>query len=245
MNADEKARQTVEAAVRAQLAKALGGARGIVEGAVPTILFTVLWLVTHELKLSLGIAVGAAVLLTVARLVQRSTVQFVFNSLVGIGIAAFFALRTGRAEDAFLPGIIYNAFYSLILIGSIIARWPVVGFIIGSVTGESTEWRRDPAIVRLCSKLTWLLVLPCVVRVVVQYPLYLAGMVGWLGTAKIALGWPLQVASFAAMIWVLARGRTPLTTAAEPVQDVPEDTPAPGVRGRNEAEGAPEGDERK
>ncbi|ROO89250.1 uncharacterized protein DUF3159 [Actinocorallia herbida] len=217
--ADENARQTVEAAVRTQLAKALGGGRGIAEGAVPTVLFTVAWLISHNLKLAVGLGVGSAVLLLVVRLLQRSTVQFVFNSLVGIGIAAFFALRTGKAEDAFLPGILYNAVYSVVLIGSIVARWPVVGFIIGSVTGDPTAWRRDPAIVRLCAKLTWLLVLPCVLRVVVQYPLYLAGMVGWLGTAKIALGWPLQVASFGAMVWVLARGRTPLP-GDESAQDV-------------------------
>ncbi|MDX6739745.1 DUF3159 domain-containing protein [Actinocorallia sp. A-T 12471] len=229
--ADENARRTVEAAVRSQLGKALGGGRGIAEGAVPTVLFTLTWLISHDLKLSVGLGVGSAVLLLVVRLVQRSTTQFVLNSLVGIGIAAFFALRTGKAEDAFLPGILYNAVYSVVLIGSIVARWPVVGFIIGSVTGDPTAWRRDPAIVRLCAKLTWLLVLPCVLRVVVQYPLYLAGMVGWLGTAKIALGWPLQVASFAAMVWVLARGRTPL-----PDDETPEDVAA-ALEGAREQDG--------
>jgi hypothetical protein len=65
-------------------------------------------------------------------------------------------------------------------------------------------------VVRLCSKLTWLLVAPCAVRVAVQYPLYLAGEVGWLGVTKIALGWPLQVAALSAMAYLLARGRTPL-----------------------------------
>ena len=38
---------TVEAVVRAQMAKALGGRRGMVEAAVPTIVFTVLWLTTR------------------------------------------------------------------------------------------------------------------------------------------------------------------------------------------------------
>jgi hypothetical protein len=46
--------------------------------------------------------------------------------------------------------------------------------------------------------------------VAVQYPLYLAGEVGWLGVTKIALGWPLQVAALSAMAYLLARGRTPL-----------------------------------
>jgi hypothetical protein len=206
------AHTTVEAAVRAQLSKALGGVRGMIEAAVPTMGFTSTYVATKELGLALWIGAGAAVLLLVVRLVQRSTPQFVLNSLVGIGIAALFALRSGKAADAFLPGIIYNSGYAVVMIVSIVARWPVVGFIIGSVTGDPTAWRRNPGIVRLCSRLTWLLLLPCLVRVVVQYPLYLAGQVGWLGVSKITLGWPLQVAALGTMVWILARGRTPLET---------------------------------
>jgi hypothetical protein len=201
---------TVEAAVRAQLAKALGGVRGTVEAAVPTIGFTATYLISEKLELALWIGAGAAVLLLFVRLVQKTTPQFVLNSLVGIGIAAVFALRSGKAEDAFLPGIIYNAGYAAAMVFSIAVRWPVVGFIIGSVTGDPTEWRRDPGVVKLCSRLTWLLLIPCLLRVIVQYPLYLAGEVGWLGASKIALGWPLQIAALGAMVWVLARGRTPL-----------------------------------
>jgi hypothetical protein len=207
---DTAAHDTVEAAVRAQLSKALGGVRGMLEAAVPTIGFTATYLLTKDLKLALWVGAGAAVLLLLLRLAQKSTPQFVLNSLVGIGIAAVFALRSGKAEDAFLPGIIYNAGYAAIMILSIVVRWPVVGFIIGSVTGDPAAWRRDPDIVRLCSRLTWLLLIPCLLRVVVQYPLYLAGQVGWLGVSKITLGWPLQIAALGAMVWVLARGRTPL-----------------------------------
>src|SRR4051812_31816578 len=106
--AGEPGYTTVEELVRHQLSKALGGVRGILEGAVPTLGFTVTWISTHQLKLSLGISASLAIVLLIARVVQRSTVQFVFNSLFGIGIAALFALRSGRAEDAFLPGLIYN-----------------------------------------------------------------------------------------------------------------------------------------
>lgn len=202
--------RTVEDVVRAKLAEALGGRRGMAEGAVPTIGFTATYVLTENLRLALSLGIGLAVVLLLVRLVQRQSVQFVVNSLFGITIAAVFAARSGRAEDAFLPGIIYNAAYAAVLTLSVLVRWPLVGVMIGSVTGDLTSWRADPAVVRLCSRLTWLLVLPCVVRVAVQYPLYLAGQVGWLGTAKIGLGWPLQVAALAGMAYLLARGRTPL-----------------------------------
>lgn len=217
---------TIEEIVRGQLSKALGGKRGMLEAAVPTVAFTVLFLSTGNLRLALVLSVAAAVALLVIRLVQRSSVQFVLNSLIGIGIGALFAWRAARgggdANDQalayFLPGILYNAAYSVVLTFSIITRWPVVGFLVGSVTGDPTAWHSDRNIVRLCSRLTWFLVLPCLVRVAVQGPIYLAGRNGWwdedaavalLGASKIVMGWPLQIAALGAMVWLLSRNRTP------------------------------------
>ncbi|MBE1585893.1 DUF3159 domain-containing protein [Nonomuraea angiospora] len=218
--AEEVAHDTVEAAVRAQLAKAFGGVRGIIEAAIPTIAFTVCWVTTEELKLSLIVSVSIAVVLLLVRIVQRSTPQFVINSLIGIAIGAFFASRTGDAKDYFLPGILWNAGYMVAMLLSIVTRWPVVGFLIGSVTGDPTAWHKDPGIVKLCTRLTWLLLLPCAVRVAVQGPVYWFGggneAVAALGVAKIAMGWPLQVAALGAMLWVLGRGRTPIKPPVAP-----------------------------
>lgn len=209
--------ETVEQLVRARLAEALGGRRGMLEGAVPTVTFTVGWITTHDVRLSLGLSAGLAVLLLVVRVAQRQTVQFVLNALIGIGIAAVFALRSGEAQDAFLPGIIYNAVYAAVMIASVLVRWPLVGLFIGSVTGDPTGWRSDRGLVRLCSTLTLVLAAPCVLRVAVQYPLWLGGqeMVAWLGAAKLALGWPLQVGALATMVWLLSRNATPLRPADE------------------------------
>ncbi|GCD89404.1 DUF3159 domain-containing protein [Nocardioides sp. LS1] len=223
--------ETVESVVRAQLAKALGGRRGMVEAAVPTILFTLMWLTTRELNLALGVSVAAALVMLAVRLVQRSTVQFVVNALVGIGIGWLFvsmsAHRGGSADDQalayFLPGIIYNTAYTVVLATTCLIRWPIIGFMVGSVTGDPTAWHKDRQVVRLCTLLTWFLVLPCLLRVVVQGPLWLAGShgamdadaaVAALGVLKIVLGWPLQLAALAGMAWVLGRNHTPVESAA-------------------------------
>jgi hypothetical protein len=201
---------TVEQLVRAQLARALGGTRGVVEGAVPTIAFTVLWLTTRDLRLAIGVSIAVAVALLAVRLLQRQTVQFVANSLFGIGIGAIFAARSGEAIDAFLPGILYNGVYAVLLVGSVAVGWPLLGFMIGSVMGDATAWHNDKPVVRLCSRLTLMLAVPCVVRVLVQYPLYEADQLAWLATAKIFMGWPLQVASLGGMAYLLGRNATPL-----------------------------------
>jgi len=223
--------ETVEAVVRAQLAKALGGRRGMVEAAVPTILFTVMWLTTRELRVALVVSVAAALVLLVARIVQRSTVQFVVNALVGIGIGWFFvtlsARNGGSADDQalayFLPGILYNSGYSVLMLLTCVIGWPLVGFMVGSVTGDPTAWHSDRQVVKLCTRLTLLLALPCLLRVIVQAPIWLAGhggsldadtAVAALGILKIALGWPLQLGVLAGMLWLLGRNSTPVEPAA-------------------------------
>jgi hypothetical protein len=222
---------TVEAVVRKQLSTALGGRRGMIEAAVPTIAFTVLWLTTKELRTALVVSVAAALVLLVVRLVQRSTVQFVVNALVGIGIGWLFvsmSARSGGSENDqalayFLPGILYNTGYSVVLAFTCLIGWPLVGFMVGSVTGDPTAWHRDEQVVRLCTKLTWVLVAPCLLRVAAQAPLWLAGKSGALdpetaiaalGVLKIVMGWPLQLAALAAMVALLARDRTPLEQPA-------------------------------
>lgn len=233
MNAPESSQHapatvdTVEAVVRAQISRALGGRRGMIEAAVPTIVFTVVWLTTKELRYALTASIAIAVVLLVARLVQRSTVQFVVNALFGIGIGWLFitiSARRGGSEDDqalayFLPGIIYNSAYTVVLTLTCLIGWPLVGFMVGSVTGDATAWHKDKQIVRLCTILTWLLAVPCLLRVLVQAPIWFAAKSGAmeadsavaaLGVLKIAMGWPLQLAALAAMAWVLARNKTPV-----------------------------------
>jgi tryptophan-rich sensory protein len=218
--------ETVESVVRGQLSTALGGRRGMLEAAVPTLAFTVLFVTTKDLRLAVVVSVATALALLALRLVQRSSVKFVLNSLVGIGIGALFAwLSARRGGDVdqqalayFLPGLIYNAAYAFLMALSNVVRWPLVGFMVGSVAGDPTEWRRDPQVVRLCRNLTWMLALPCLLRVLVQLPIYLAGraaddaspMVAALAVSKLAMGWPLQVAGLAGMAWLLARNHTPV-----------------------------------
>ena len=220
--------ETVESVVRAQLSKALGGKRGMLEAATPTIAFTVMFLTTKDLRTALVVSVSAAMVLLVVRVVQRSTPQFVLNSRVGIAIGALFAWRSaqggGDASDNalayFLPGLIYNAGYAVVMTFTIVIGWPIVGFMVGSVAGDPTAWHREPQVVRLCRNLTWMLILPCVIRVAVQLPIYLGGRaaddadpyIAALGVSKLLLGWPLQIAALTAMVWLLSRNRTPVAS---------------------------------
>jgi hypothetical protein len=238
---------TVEAAVRRQLSRALGGRRGMVEAAAPTITFTFTYVSTKELRLAIGLSVSIVLVALVARVVQRSTVQYVFNALVGIGVGCFFVwlgARNGgdqsqQALAYFLPGLIYNAGYAVAMVLSILVRWPVVGLLVGAVSEDPTAWRQDSQIVKLCSRLTWVLVVPCILRVAVQLPIYLGGRaadnadgyVAALGVARVAMGWPLQLSALAVMVWLLARNRTPVSAEPAAPQDTQQDTPQVNAEG--------------
>lgn len=223
---------TVEAAVRRQLSRVLGGRRGMVEAAVPTISFTFTYVFSKELRLALGVSITLAVAMLVVRLVQRSTVQFCLNALFGIGVGIFFVWLGGRnggdesqqALAYFLPGILYNAGYALVMLISILVRFPVVGAMVGAMAEDPLAWRQDPQIVKLCTRLTWPLIVPCVLRVAVQAPIYLSGKaadnadpyVAALGLAKVTMGWPLQLAALGVMVWLLTRDRTPRLAPESP-----------------------------
>ncbi len=216
--------------MRAQMATALGGRRGMIEAGVPGVLFTVLWLSTRDLRVALVGSLVVALLALGLRLVQRSTPQFCFNALFAIGIGFLFvrlAASSGGSESEqalafFLPGILISLGYTVVMVGSCLAGWPFVGFLLGSVTGDPTAWHADRQVVALCSRLTWLFLLPGAVGVALQGPVWLAGYAGVvdidvavlvLGVLRVGLGWPLRILAWMSMIWVLGRDRTPIEPA--------------------------------
>lgn len=201
------------------VARAVGGPRGLVEAVLPGLLFVTWFTVTQDLRGSLVAAVGAACLLVLARLVTRSSVTQSLSGLVGVGICAWAAARTGEAADFYAPGFLLNAGYALIYalstlrfprIGPVPAwgPFPVIGLLIGPVVGEGLAWRSDPRRLRAYRQVTWLWVAMFVLRLVVQVPLYLAGAVGALGVARLVMGVPL-FAFTAWLSWLVLR-RVPL-----------------------------------
>ena len=232
---------TVEAVVRRQMASSLGGRRGMLEAGIPSIIFTILWLITKDLRLALISAGSVAAVALVVRLVQRGSTQYVLNAIFGILIGWVFvriAAGSGGSETQqalafFLPGIIWSGVYTLVMGLSCIAGWPVIGFMVGSVSGDPLAWHEDRQIVRLCQRLTWLFLAPGAVGVLLQGPIWLMGHTGAISAStavaiitvlRLGLGWVLRIGSWAAMVWLLARNATPIEPAepaAESVEPAP------------------------
>jgi len=190
-------------AEEALLSKAIGGWRGMIDSALPSVIFIVLYVVlgltpqwsTDRLKISLIAAVGMGDVIAVVRLIRKESLQQVLAGFVGVAVSAFVAARTGNAEDYFLPGILLNVGYFAAFLISILVRWPLIGVIVGLLTTQNTKWRSDPALRRTYAAASWLWVAMFALRLLVQLPLYFAGLVAPLGVLKILMGWPLYLAA--------------------------------------------------
>ncbi len=186
------------------------------ETALPALAFVVAYTASgSQVNLSAYIAVGLAVVLAAARLARRETPRHALSGLFGVALAAFVSTRSGRAEDFFLPGLIFNAGYAAAFLVSIAIRRPIVGYLTTQLDGtQSTSWRQDKLRMRAFNRATGVWAGLFVARLAVQLPLYLAGAVVALGVARTAMGLPL----FAIGLWLsylLVRGAPGPSAPAE------------------------------
>lgn len=197
------------------LTEAIGGVRGLVESVLPGLVFVVLYLATRQLVPALIASGAVAAVAVVVRLLQRTPATQAFSGVVGVGIGVLWASRTGEAQDFFAWGLWVNGAWLAGTAVSVLVGWPVVGVVVSLLRGEDMSWRRDPAAAGLRRRYagaTWLWAGLFAARLAVQLPLYLQGedAVGWLGTARLAMGVPL----FALVLWITWLLVGPRATAA-------------------------------
>lgn len=182
----------------------IGGWRGIVESALPVLAFVVTYSITRHLVLALALSVGAAAVFTLVRLFAKSPPIAALSGLVGAVVAASLPLFTGRPEDQFIVGFITNIVYGVAFLLSAAVRWPLIGVIVGFLTGDGVAWRGDRRKLRTFSWLSIAWSALFLARLTVQLPFYFAADVATLGAIKIAMGVPL-FAVLLATTWIVAR----------------------------------------
>jgi hypothetical protein len=184
---------------------AIGGVRGIVESVVPGIAFLGIYFATGGLTAKGGnlpvaviVPVVIALVFVVARAGARSSMTSAIAGAVGLALTAVLTLVTGHASSNFVLGIVINAIAVVVLLASLIARWPLIGVIVGFLFGELTSWRDERRKRRILTLSTWLWVGLFALRLVLEVPLYLANNVPVLGIVRLITSVPL----YAAVLWV-------------------------------------------
>ncbi len=195
---------------RTDIYETLGGSQGIADSSIPALVFVgVYTLGGNDISTAAWAAVAAGALIAAIRIARREPLRFAAAGFAGVALAAFVADRTGRAEDFFLPGLLLNAAYGGAYLISILVRWPLLGLILGPLTGEGLRWRDDPDRVRRYTQASWVWVGVFALRLAVQLPLYLAGAVLALGIARTAMGLPIFLVAIWLSYLILERGSKP------------------------------------
>lgn len=195
--------EDVPAARPTPLAEAIGGVRGVIDSGAPAVLFVIVAAVS-TLRAAVFSALALAVVLAVVRLARREPLRYALSGSIGVGISAYVALRMGKAEGFFLPGIAVNAVYGSVFLGSVLIRRPLVGVIVRALGRPEPQGR-----VAVATTLLWAGVFAS--RAAVQGALYLAGQPGWLAAVRIGMGWPLTFLALAATA-AAVRQRGPLAS---------------------------------
>lgn len=179
----------------------MGGISGLIYSSLPVVVFVPVS-TAFGLIPAISAALGVAALILVWRLVRRESVQPAISGFFAVGVSALIAYLVGESKGYFLLGIWMSLFWAVVFALSILIRRPVVGYVWGWVNSHDRAWRGVRRAVVAFDVATFVWVLVFTSRFVVQQHLYDADQTGWLGVARIAMGWPLT--AVAALVTYLA-----------------------------------------
>jgi Protein of unknown function (DUF3159) len=179
----------------------MGGISGLIYSSLPVVVFVPVSTAFGMMPAIIA-ALGVAAVILVWRLVRRESAQPAISGFIGVGISALIAYIVGASKGYFLLGIWMSLIWAVVFGASILIRRPAVGYIWGWVNSHDRDWRGVRKAVVAFDLATFVWVLVFTSRFVVQQHLYDSDQTGWLGVARIAMGWPLTAA--AALVTYLA-----------------------------------------
>jgi hypothetical protein len=170
----------------------VGGVSGVIYSSLPVVVFVVVSGLSGLLA-AIGSALGVAALVLLWRLIRRESTQPALSGFIGVAVCALIAYIVGQSKGYFLLGIWMSLLFAVVFAVSVLIRRPVVGYAWSWASGRDRGWRDVPRAVYAfdIATLCWMLVFGA--RFVVQRLLYDADQTGWLGVARIAMGWPLTL----------------------------------------------------
>lgn len=187
---------------RFSVSRAVGGPRGVIESLLPSLVFLVVFTISRQLMVTIVACAVVSVACFVARLIQR---QKVTSVLIGFLLAALCLLAAGLSKDArnfYVPGFFINGAWALVLLLSVVMRYPAVGVVCELAVGiPARQWkpflRSHRSFRRASYGATWLWIILFALRLVLEIPLWVIGEVTWLGTVRLVTGIPL----FVIVVW--------------------------------------------
>jgi hypothetical protein len=164
--------------------------RAVLDTTLAPVAFVIVYAIADSVNAAAAVAVGIGVLVMIERLIRRRPVVNAVGGLLGTGLAAFIAVRSGKAETYFVPKMLYQVALAVVFAGSALIRKPLTGFIIATLYRAEAGWVDLPAVRRVMTEYTLAWALLFGLRATVYLVLIEAGHVGALAVASIAMGLP-------------------------------------------------------
>jgi hypothetical protein len=164
--------------------------RAMLDATLAPVAFVIVYAITHSINAAAIVAVGIGVLVMIERLARRASVINAITGLLGTGLAAFIAVRSGKAETYFIPKMLYQLALAVVFAGSALIRKPLTGYIIATLYRAEPGWVNLPAVRRVMIEYTLAWAALFGLRAGVYLILIEAGRVGSLAVASIAMGLP-------------------------------------------------------
>jgi hypothetical protein len=164
--------------------------RALLDTTLAPVAFVIVYAITKDVNPSAIVAVGIGVIIAIERLIRRKPVVNAVGGLFGTGLAAFIAVRSGKAEGFFVPKMLYQLALALVFAGSAVIRKPLTGFIIAQLYRAEPGWVDLPAVRRVMTEYTLAWAALFALRASVYAVLIAGGRVGSLAVASVAMGLP-------------------------------------------------------
>lgn len=159
---------------------------------LPPMIFVVL---NNVLSLNLAI-VGALVVAAsfgVYRLMKKQKSLYALTGFLGVALAGGFALIANNATNYFLPGIISNVFFLVVMFISILVGRPLAALASHITRGWTLHWFWRKDIKPAYSEVTWMWLALFIMRTSLQIYLYMQDNVVQLVWVNLLLGLPFTI----------------------------------------------------
>jgi hypothetical protein len=184
------------------LGEMIGGRRGVIDASIPGVVLVVVDTFA-SLMWAIVVALCAAAVLAVVRAVRGEPLRQAAMGVLGLAGAAALAAFTGQAKRYFLPGILLNAGYAVLALGSIAIRRPALGYVAAMLDRGYSHWQEHRPLRRAAAVATGMWAAVFSLRAIVQGYLYVHGHVHWLAPVRLGMGLPLWALAVAGTLFVL------------------------------------------
>jgi hypothetical protein len=166
-----------------------------------------------SLPIAIFSAIGVAASFGLTRIIKQQKSIYALTGLGGVLLAGGFALFANNATNFFLPGIISNVFFLLMMFVSIVIGRPLAALASHITRGWSFDWFLRPDIKPAYTEVTWMWLALFIMRTALQIFLYTQESIDQLAWTNLLLGLPFTilvlVISYVYGIWRLKQLKGP------------------------------------